>query len=591
MVRRIEDYALIGDGETAALAGIDGAIDWLCWPRFDSDACFAALLGGPEHGHWTISAAAPPASRHRCYLPDTLVVQSETVTADGVYRLTDFMPIRLGASRIIRIVEGLSGRPKLAMTLALRFGYGRLPPWTEPCEGGLVARIGPDLVRLRAPVPITQDRRDALAEFSVAPGERLDFELAYGSSIASPPEPVDALAALQATTRHWTGWAARARIAGALPHELVRRSLITLKALVHGPTGGIIAAPTTSLPEAPGGSMNWDYRYCWLRDATFTLTALLNAGYTEEALAWRDWLLRAVAGSPEHMQIMYRVDGARHLQEWAVDWLPGFNWARPVRIGNAAAAQHQADVTGELIDCLDLGTKAGLPRSTHLGEVEAALVEHIENRWRAPGQGIWEDRGPARHHTHGKVMAWVGVDRCLRGSRRRGGDGPAILHRLAALRRHIHDEVCREAYHDGLGRFVAYYGGQALDASLLLMPIVGFLPARDPRVARTIAAVARELVEDGLVFRHASQGDATREGAFLACSFWLADCYALLGEAGKARAQFERAASVANDVGLLAEEYDTRGKALVGNFPQALSHLALVNTALRLAGPMIERAS
>ena len=590
----IEDYALIGDGETAALVNRDGSVDWLCWPRFDDDACFAALLGTPENGAWSLRPEQPVTATARRYQPDTLVIETDLETATGTVRLIDFMPLRDGASSsLVRIVVGLHGRVGMRTTLRLRFDYGTLPPWVERVEDGLVGKVGPDLVVLHAPVTVSVEQHMAEAAFTVEAGDRLGFVLSYGPAHLPAPGRINVEAALAATQGFWRDWIGRFDDGRTPWPDAVRRSLITLKAMIHRPSGGLVAAPTTSLPEAPGGTMNWDYRYCWLRDASFTLEALLRSGYTDEAERWRDWLLRAIAGTPARMRIMYRVDGARHLDEWSADGLPGYRHATPVRIGNAASTQHQVDVFGEVLNCLGLARHGGVPVSDQQEAVIMAIVLHLERIWHTPGSGIWESRDTPRRYTYSNVMAWSGVSLFLqhRGDEltQAGGDDAALVERLTRLRRTIHDEVCREGWNPGLnggrGSFTQYFGGQELDASLLLLPIVGFLPADDPRMASTIEAIRRDLDEDGLIRRTKAKAEGPNEGTFLACSCWMADCLALQGRVDEARAQFERVLAVRNDVGLLAEEYDVPGRHLAGNFPQALSHLALVTTALKLAGP------
>ena len=585
----IEDYALLGDGETAALLNRNGSIDWLCWPRFDDDACFAALLGNSENGHWTIAPAEPVTQRRRHYQTDTLVMETELETEAGAVRVIDFMPMRKGASSLVRIVVGVRGSVRMHCQIRLRFDYGALPPWSE-CHGAdMVAKVGPDLVVLRAPVTLSVQAHVTSADFDVSAGDRHAFVLSYGASHEAPPAAVDAEAALAATQAFWRGWIGRFDDAKTDWPGTVRRSLITLKALIHAPTGGLIAAPTTSLPEAPGGKMNWDYRYCWLRDASFTLCALLNAGFHVEATEWRNWLLRAIAGSPERLRIMYRVDGSRHLSEWTVEALPGYRHARPVRIGNAASTQRQIDVFGEVLDALDLARRGGVAATDQEMAVERGIVGHLEKVWNTEGSGVWEARSELRQYTYSKVMAWVGLDRVIR---HRGEDvsgDDAMFDRLRVLRQTIHDEVCQEGWNEGLGTFTQHYGGQAIDASLLLLPLVGFLPADDPRMAATIETIQRELSEGGLIRRTKAKAEPPNEGAFLACSCWMADCLNMQGRKDEARDQFERVLAVANDLGLLAEEYNVPGKHLAGNFPQALTHLAIINTALGLCGPTLQR--
>jgi GH15 family glucan-1,4-alpha-glucosidase len=594
MSNPIEDYALIGDGETAALVSRFGSVDWLCWPRFDDDSCFAALLGTPDHGSWRIGPETAITATRRRYQEDALVVETDLEAAGGTIRLIDFMPERQTFSSLVRIVVGLRGTVLVRSDLRLRFDYGALPPWSEAIPGGSVAKVGPDLVVLYAPVPLDVRQHHQLATFTVSAGDRHAFVLRYGMATQPVPGPIDAEAALVATQAAWRSWINRFDDAKTQWPSVVRRSLITLKALVHRPSGGLVAAPTTSLPEAPGGKMNWDYRYCWLRDATFTVGALLNSGFADEARAWRDWLLRAIAGEPTLMRIMYRVDGARHLSEWTVNALPGYRNAGPVRIGNAASTQHQTDVFGEVLNCLSVARKGGLESSVQERAAQLKIVEHLARVWRSADSGIWEPRAAPRHYTYSKVMAWVGVDRVLRfleKDRARQDDGAdhrALIEQLRCLRQTIHDEVCREGWNEGLQTFTQYYGGQEIDASLLRMALVGFLPANDPRMSATIETIRRELDEGGLIRRTKAQaGEA--EGVFLACSCWMADCLSLQGRAGEARAQFERVLAVGNDLGLFSEEYNVPGKHLAGNFPQALTHLAIVNTALGLAGPVPHR--
>ncbi|MGP8434255.1 glycoside hydrolase family 15 protein [Paraburkholderia fungorum] len=585
----IEDYALLGDGETAALLGKDGSIDWLCWPRFDNDACFAALLGTPDHGHWQVSPAVECTGQSRRYQEDTLVMETDFRTADGAVRVIDFMPLRETFSSLVRIVVGLQGRVKMRSVVRLRFDFGTLPPWSAAEGDAMVAKVGPNLVVLRAPLKLSVSADATEAEFEMSAGQRTAFVMSYGSSHGGPPSPIDAEAALVSTQHVWRDWIGRFDDAMTDWPVQVRRSLITLKALIHRRSGGLVAAPTTSLPEAPGGEMNWDYRYCWLRDASFTLTALLNAGYHEEAAGWRNWLLRAIAGSPDNMRIMYRVDGARHLPEWTVDGLPGYRFAKPVRIGNAASTQHQLDVYGEVLDCLDLASRGGVPSSDQEFVVEQRLVEHLETIWQTKGSGLWESRAEPRHYTYSKVMVWVAFDRFI--NRNSAGDrvGSDLLKRITALCEIVHEEIYREGWNEGLGTFTQHYGGQTLDASLLLLPLVGFVPVDDPRMASTIATIERELSEGGLIRRKLPRADGPNEGVFLACSCWMAECMKLQGRDQEAREQFERVLAVANDLGLLAEEYNVPGRHLAGNFPQALTHLAVVNAALALSGPTLRR--
>jgi len=598
---RIEDYALLGDCETAALVSRDGSVDWLCWPRFDSGACFAALLGDSQHGRWRIAPADPGARVRRQYRGDSLILETEFETADGAVTLIDFMPLRGAASDLVRTVVGRRGRVAMATELILRFDYGSIVPWVSRREdGSLIAIAGPDMVALRTPVPLRGEGLTTVGEFTIGAGETASFVLTYAPSHLPPPVAVDPDAALADTEAFWQKWSARCTYAGEWP-DAVRRSLVTLKALTYRPTGGIVAAPTTSLPEQLGGTRNWDYRYCWLRDATLTLLAFMDAGYYDEAAAWRDWLLRAAAGSPAQVQIMYGIGGERRLTEWEVPWLPGYERSAPVRIGNAAHGQLQVDVYGEVMDALHQARRGGVAESAEGWKLERALVSHLETIWDQPDEGIWEVRGGRQHFTHSKVMAWVAVDRALKGAERVGLDGP--LDRWRALRRRIHAEVCEKAFDSTLGAFVQAYGSKQLDASLLLMPLVGFLPPEDPRVRGTVEVIEQRLRVDGLLLRYdtacTSDGLPPGEGAFLACSFWLADNLVLLGRHEDARALFERLLALRNDVGLLAEEYDTIARRQVGNFPQAFSHVGVIDTALNLSraaaaqpsGPAKERAA
>ena len=583
----LEDYALIGDCELAALVCRTGSVDWLCWPRFDSDACLAALVGDARNGQWRLRPADPHPTVVRRYRPDTLVLETDFTTTTGAMRVIDFMPRRDGAPTLVRIAVGLGGTVEVETELRLRFGYGFVPPWIEAEQDGVIGRVGPDLVAFYADVPLQCRQSDVAATFTLREGERAAFVLRFGTSTASPPPRIDVEQALKETEAFWQDWIGDFDKPTDWP-AAVRRSLITLKALINRTTGGIVAAPTASLPEIPGGEMNWDYRYCWLRDAAFTVTALLNAGYLAEAKEWRDWILRAIAGAPDRIQIMYRLDGARHLNEWTAHWLSGYRWSSPVRIGNDAAGQRQIDVYGELVDVLNLASRAGIERPEHGLRVEQAIIEHLETVWREPGHGIWELRGTPHHYVYSKIMAWVAVDRFLKGWQQRHDADREVICRMQALRTAIHEEVCREGYHPGLQSFVQHYGSQEIDASLLLIPLLGFLPVEDPRVTLTIRRVEQELMDEGLVHRTAAAADAG-QGAFLACSCWLADCRSLQGRDREAREALERVLDVRNDVGLLSEEYNIRGGHLAGNFPQALSHLALVTTALGLSGPVLQR--
>jgi GH15 family glucan-1,4-alpha-glucosidase len=584
MALPIEDYGLVGDCETAALVGRDGSIDWLCWPRFDSDACFAALLGTPENGRWLIAPEAEPTRVTRRYRRDTLVLETRFECAQGAVTLVDFMPLRGENPDLVRLVVGERGNVPMRMELVIRFGYGSAVPWVSRLEdGGLRAVAGPDMLTLRTPVATQGVGKTTLAQFRVMQGEIVPFTLSYRASHLAPPPPINPRAALAATERWWHQWAGQANADGE-HRDAIMRSLITLKALTYAPTGGIVAAPTTSLPEAIGGVRNWDYRFCWLRDATLTLLALMDAGFFEEAQAWRDWLLRAVAGNAADMQIMYGIAGERRLVEWQVPWLPGYEKSRPVRIGNAAYGQLQLDVYGELMDAMHHARRAGLSGNESGWALQRELIQHLESIWKLPDEGIWEARGPRQHYTYSKVMAWVAVDRAIKACETYGLPGP-VTH-WTSLARAIHADVCERGVDPARGCFVRAYGSEDLDASLLLLPQLGFLPPSDPRVRATVSAVENDLLRDGFVRRYdtraAEDGLPPGEGAFLACSFWLADAYELCGQHDKARALFARLLAVRNDLGLLAEEYDPAGRRQVGNFPQAFSHVALVNTAMNL---------
>jgi GH15 family glucan-1,4-alpha-glucosidase len=588
MSRAIEDYALISDCRSAALVARDGTLEWLCWPRFDSDACFAALLGSEQHGCWALAPCSAQTRITRRYRKDTLIVETEFDTAEGSVRLTDFMAVGVTPAALIRMVSGLRGRVELRTRFAPRFDYGGLAPWMEPTAGGIVAHAGPDVLLLHSCVPLQIARDEAHARFSVQSGQQLAFVLRYASPEAQLPAPLAAEAQLAHTAAYWRSWIERFEKPTDWP-QAVRRSLLTLRALIHEPSGGLVAAPTTSLPEKAHGGLNWDYRYAWLRDSTFTLSALLNAGYRTEAAAWRDWILRAVAAEPSKMRVLYRVDGGRDIAERSIDWLPGYRGATPVRVGNAAAFQHQIDIYGEVIDALELATRAGIAQTRHGTDVERGIVAHLEQVWDTPGQSLWESRDEVHRYTCSQVMAWVGVDRFLRSAARHGHADEARLQQLRALRARIQEEVLRRGFDERLGRFVQRYDGKELDASLLLMPLVGFIRADDPRMAATISAIERELTQDGFVLRQIPH--AGHQGAFLACTCWLADCLRLQGRTTQARAVLERVLAVANDVGLLSEEYDPAERRLCGNFPQAFSHLAVVNTALALSGPLLQRGA
>jgi carbohydrate kinase (thermoresistant glucokinase family) len=591
---KIEDYALIGDCTTAALVGRNGSIDWLCWPRFDSNALFAALLGTSEHGRWRIFPADPAPRVSRAYHHDTLVLETIFDTADGRVALIDFMPIGSASSSVVRMVKGLRGKMAMQFHLALRFDYGTTVPWVTqlPDGSGLSAIAGASQVVLRTPIPLQGKDFATVAEFEVAEGECVPFVLTHGPSHLPTPPAIDASALLRKTESFWRDWSGRCSYAGPWD-DAVKRSLLTLKALTYAESGGIIAAPTTSLPEQLGGERNWDYRYCWLQDATFTLMALVTAGYRDEAQAWGQWLRRTVAGSPHQLQIMYGLSGERQLIEWEVPWLPGYQGASPVRIGNAASTQLQLDVYGELIDAIYQGRTLGLAPIGSGWAVQQKLVEHLEQIWEQPDDGIWEVRGGRRQFTFSKIMAWVAMDRTVRDAERFNFQAP--LERWRKVRDRMHATICGLGFDGERNAFTQSFGSGELDASLLLIPLVGFLPADDPRVRGTVAAIERELMIDGLVLRYRSETDVDGlppgEGVFLPCSFWLANNYKLQQRDAEACALFERLLSLRNDVGLLAEEYDPKSQRQLGNFPQAFSHLALIGTALSLhdIGPAQQR--
>ena len=592
----IEDYALIGDCATAAIVGRNGSIDWLCWPRFDSPACFAALLGTSRHGRWKLAPGHPEPRISRQYRGDSLVLETLFETAEGSVALIDFMPRFTGNSSVVRIVEGRRGQVEMRMDLALRFDYGASVPWVTSLrngEPGLVAIVGPEMVVLRTPVKLHGRHLTTVAEFTVGKGERIPFVLTNSPSHLPVPPALDVDAAQAAAEKYWEEWSGRCRYKGEYAKPVLR-SLLTLKALTYAPTGGIAAAATTSLPESLGGSRNWDYRFCWLRDATITLLALMHGGYYEEAGAWRDWLHRAIAGSPQQVQIMYGLSGERRLAEWEVPWLPGYQGAAPVRIGNAASEQLQLDVYGEVMDALHQAREGGLVAAPASWSLQRKLVEHLEQIWSHADEGIWEVRGGQRDFTFSKMMCWVALDRAVRDAETHKLHAP--LERWKALRDEIHATVCREGFSTRKGSFVQSFGSEALDASLLLIPQLGFLPATDPRVRGTVEAIERELMADGFVLRYRTEqskdGLPPGEGAFLACSFWMADCLHMLGRKNDARAMFERLLALRNDLGLLSEEYDPKARRLVGNFPQAFSHTSLIGTALNLSngGPAKKRA-
>ncbi|MCX5241980.1 glycoside hydrolase family 15 protein [Streptomyces prunicolor] len=592
MAGRIEDYALIGDMQTAALVCRDGTVDWLCLPRFDSHAIFAGLLGTEEHGFWRLGPAhaadaPPPMAARRGYRGDSLILESEWDTPRGTVRVTDFMPPRDGAPQLIRIVEGISGRVPMRSTLRMRFSYGRVTPWVHKHEGRTVAVAGPDSVWFDTSAETYGKQLTTYADFTVAPGDRIAFTISWEPSHKPPPPLPEPEQSLEATEDFWRDWVDQCTYHGPY-REAVVRSLITLKALTYAPTGGIVAAPTTSLPEEIGGVRNWDYRYTWLRDAAITLSSLLRTGYREEARAWREWLLRAVAGDPENLQIMYGIAGERELGEAELDWLPGYENSGPVRVGNGAAHQLQLDVYGEVTEALHLAHMTGLARNDYASLLQLKLIRYLEKHWDEPDEGIWEVRGPRRHFVHSKVMAWVAVDRTIKLIESGDADGP--LEKWRELRDDIHRDVCERGYDKERNTFTQSYGSKELDASLLLIPQMGFLPPDDKRVIGTIEAIQRELsTPDGFILRYPTSGTDEGvdglpgdEGAFLACSFWMADDLAMIGRVDEARKLFEKLLSLRNDLGLLAEEWDPRLQRQVGNFPQAFSHVPLIDTALRL---------
>jgi GH15 family glucan-1,4-alpha-glucosidase len=596
MSLRLEDYALIGDCETAALVASTGSIDWLCWPRFDSAACFASLLGTPAHGRWLLAPADSNATITRSYRGATLILETTMTTADGSVTVIDFMPPRGRNSDIVRLVRCTEGRVRMCMELIVRFDYGRSVPWVSRLPDGTWRAIaGPDTAVLHTPVALKGVDLKTVADFEVTKGTTVPFVLTHGPSNLEPPRSIDPEASLRGTEEFWKDWTSRIQSESEWT-DAVTRSLITLKALTYAPTGGIVAAPTTSLPEWIGGVRNWDYRFCWLRDATLTLLALMNAGYYDEARAWRDWLLRAAAGSPSQIQIMYGIAGERRLTEEEIPWLPGYEESRPVRIGNAAHAQLQLDVYGEVMDALHQARRGGLVPQQSDWSFQRALLQHLESVWREPDASIWEIRGEPRHFTYSKVMTWVAFDRGIKALENDGLEGP--LDRWRSVRKEIHDDVMAQAIDRDRGCFVQSYGSRALDASLLLLPTTGFIAPSDPCFHRTIEAVEHDLFVDGFVRRynteHVDDGLPPGEGVFLACSFWLADAYAIVGRTEDARRLFERLLALRNDVGLLAEEYDTGRSRLIGNYPQAYSHVALINTAhnlTRATKPAHQRAS
>ena len=587
MALPIEDYALIGDTETAALVGRDGSIDWLCLPRFDSPACFAALLGSPENGRWLLAPTKSNRPATRRYRGDTLVLETEFDAPGGAVRVIDFMPPRDQRGNIVRIVEGVRGQVEMQCELVLRFDYGKVVPWVRRLDQHRRHAVaGPDAAVFFAPVPLHGENMRTVGTFTVGEGERLAFHLVHHPSNEDPPEVGDGADELDSTEKFWRDWSG-ACSDWCSTDPAVTRSLLTLKALTYAPTGGIVAAPTTSLPECIGGVRNWDYRFCWLRDASFTLYALHLGGFDDEALAWRDWLLRAAAGSPEDLQIMYGAAGERRLIEYELPWLAGYENSAPVRVGNAATEQRQLDVYGEVMDSLHLSRRHAGEQNAAAWDLQRVLLEFLETVWAEPDEGIWEVRGPRRDFTHSKVMAWVAFDRAIKDATTLGFDGP--VDRWTAVRDQIHREVLARGFDTESNSFVQYYGGDRADASLLMLPLVGFLPATDERMRGTVARIERELMADGFVKRYAHDDDTEDvdglppgEGAFLPCTFWLADNYALLGRRDEARATYERLLDLRNDVGLLSEEYDPGLGRMVGNFPQAFSHVGLVNTAHNL---------
>ena len=590
----IEDYAMIGDCRTAALVAKDGSIDWLCLPRFDSGACFAELLGNDENGYWQIAPQGTIRSTRRRYREGTLILETEVETETGTIRLIDFMPPQTQASDVFRIVEGVSGQVNVRSEMRVRFDYGSIVPWIQRLDRGVRATAGPDTVDFWSDVRMEVKDDTVVSNFIVGPGHQVAFQFTWTHTHAPPPPEKNAIQTLNDAEFWWREWSDRCEYRGPWEKD-VKRSLITLKALTYRPTGGIVAAPTTSLPEQIGGMRNWDYRFCWLRDATFTLYSFLVGGYIEEARAWQQWLVNAAAGKPDQLQIMYGVAGERRLTELELPWLSGYENSRPVRVGNAAYSQHQLDVPGEIMETLHLARRQGLDRTADTWRVQCEIMKFLEAQWNHPDEGIWEIRGPKRHFTHSKVMAWVAADRAVKDVEQFGLPGDAEKWRN--LRDQIHRQVCAEGYDSDLGAFVQYYGSKDTDASLLMLPLVGFLDANDPRMVGTVKDIEKRLVHDGFVERYQTESNVdglpVGEGAFLLCSFWLADNYALAGRTKDARNLFEMLLSLRNDVGLLSEEYDPHAKRMIGNFPQAFSHVGLVNTARNLArqgGPADDRS-
>jgi GH15 family glucan-1,4-alpha-glucosidase len=583
---RIEDYALIGDTRSAALVGRDGSIDWLCFPRFDSPSCFAKLLGDESNGFWRLAPAGHEMAARRAYADDTLILETVWETSTGTAKVIDFMPPRHANPHLVRIVEGVSGTVDMTAEISIRFDYGRIVPWARRFDGRLHAIGGPDSVWIDAPLHLEDSGGRHTGTFTIAAGQRQAFVFTWHPSHQPEPDHIDPSEQLTETRLFWEEWVFRCWLPGRCRAAVVR-SLITLKALTYSPTGGIVAAPTTSLPEHLGGVRNWDYRYCWLRDAAMTLDALTESGYITEAGAWRDWLLRAIAGRPEDLQIMYGVAGERRLPEQTLDWLPGYEGSRPVRIGNDAAGQLQLDVYGEVLNCFYRAHKLGMPSYDYAWSIVCRLMDFIERSWDQPDEGLWEIRGPRRHFVHSKVMAWVAADRAVRMVEKLGYTGP--VERWRAMRDRIHAEVCDKGFDPERGTFTQSYGSRELDAALLLIPIIGFLPPEDPRVIGTIDAIKRELTTDGFVLRYPTSksndidGLPGAEGVFLACSFWLAEALALIGRKHEAMELFERLLALTNDVGLLAEEYDPVQARQLGNFPQAFTHINLIHTVQALS--------
>lgn len=585
MALRIEDYAIIGDTHTAALVGNDGSIDWLCLPRFDSAACLASLVGDASNGRWLVRPAGDVRRTSRQYRGHTLILETSFETEDGSVRLLDFMPQRQRNPDVVRIVEGVRGSVPMRMELVVRFDYGAIIPWVRKVDGSLSMVAGPDALVLHTPLAMYGEDFTTVSEFTVSEGERVPIVLTWHPSHRPAPNAIDPFRALEDTERFWTSWASRCNYDGPY-RDLVIRSLLTLKALTYRPTGGIIAAPTMGLPERLGGVRNWDYRFCWIRDATFTLYALMAAGYSQEAREWRDWLLRAVAGHPQQLQILYGPAGERRIPELTLPWLEGYENSRPVRVGNSAAKQFQLDVFGEVMDCLHEARRVGIDTEPAGWDLQRALLDYLESAWERPDDGIWEVRGQRRHFTHSKMMAWVAFDRAIKGIERHKLPGP--LDHWKAIRSKIHREVCEKGWDPERQTFTQFYGSRQLDASLLMMPLVGFLPPTDARIRGTVEAIERELRKDSFILRYSTDGSQEvdglppGEGVFLPCTFWYADNLLMLGRAGEARRVYERLLGITNDVGLLSEEYDIENQRLLGNFPQAFSHVALINTALNL---------